>query len=54
MRYISAREYAERTGKSLGYVYELMRAGKLPFIEQNKVVKRIAWEDTEEEPVNVN
>jgi excisionase family DNA binding protein len=51
MRYISAREYAELKGLSLGYVYEMMRDGKLPFVEQNKVVKRIPVEDIEPEPV---
>lgn len=54
MQYISARQYAELKGLSLGYVYELLRSGKLPFIEQNKVVKRIPVEDTEVEPVKVN
>ena len=53
MRYISAREYAERKGLSLGYVYELLRTKKLEFIEQNKVVKRIPWDDTEQEAVNM-
>lgn len=54
MRYISAREYAELKGLSLGYVYEMMREGRLPFVEQNKVVKRIPVDDTEEEPVKMN
>jgi len=47
MPYISARQYAEIKGLSLGYVYEMMREGKLPFVEQNKVVKRLFVEDTE-------
>ncbi len=54
MKYISAREYAELKGLSLGYVYELMREGKLEFVEQNKVVKRIPVDDMEVDPVNVN
>lgn len=54
MQYISAREYAARKGLSLGYVYELMRNGKLPFEEHTKVVKRIPVEDTEQEGVKVN
>ena len=45
MRYISAKEYSELKGLSLGHVYELMKEGKLPFVEQNKVVKRIPWDD---------
>lgn len=45
MRYISAKEYANKKGLSLGYVYELMRDGKLPWVEESKVVKRIPWDD---------
>jgi hypothetical protein len=54
MKYISAREYAKLKGLSLGYVYELMRTGKLAWEPQNKVVKRILVEDTELEAVKVN
>lgn len=49
MRYISAREYAEKKNVSLGHVYELMREKKLPWVEKNKVVKRIPWDDDKEE-----
>ena len=45
MRYISAKEYSELKGISLGHVYELMKDGKLPFVEQQKTVKRIPWDD---------
>lgn len=33
--------YASRKGLRLGYVYELLRVGKVPFVEKEKVVKRI-------------
>lgn len=49
MRYISAKEYADRKDLSIGYVYELMRDGKVPYVPQNKVVKRIPWDDDKEE-----
>lgn len=54
MRYISAREYADLKGLSLGYVYELLREGKLPFEPKTKIVKRIPWDDTKQEVVNAN
>lgn len=53
MRYISPRQYAELKGLSLGYVYQLMRDGKLPWEPKEMTVKRIPVEDTELEPVNV-
>jgi predicted DNA-binding transcriptional regulator AlpA len=54
MQYISARQYADIKGLSLGYVYELMRDGKLPWEPQNKVVKRIPWDETKQEAVKQN
>jgi hypothetical protein len=49
MRYISAKEYSDKKGLSLGYVYELMRDQKIPWVNQNKVVKRIPWDDEKQE-----
>lgn len=49
MRYIAAREYADRKGLSVGHVYQFMKDGKVPFVPQTKVVKRIPWDDTIQE-----
>lgn len=49
MRLISAKEYADKKGLSLGYVYELLRDGKLPCKPIEKIVKRIPWDDEKQE-----
>lgn len=49
MRYISAKEYSDKKKISLGHVYELMKKGKVPFVEQLKAVKRIPWDDEKQE-----
>lgn len=49
MQYISAKEYAKKKNLSIGYVYALMRDNKLSFVEQNKLVKRIPWDDAKGE-----
>lgn len=61
MRNISASEYKaiqHRKGKeiSLGYVYQLMRNGKIPCIQETvtKILKRIPWDDEKMETVNMN
>lgn len=53
MRYISPREYAELKGLSLGYVYEMMRKGKLAWEPKEMTVKRILWEETDDEAVKL-
>jgi len=53
MRYISAKEYSILKNISLTTVYERMRDGRLPFVEREKIVKRIPWDDAKGEACQV-
>lgn len=54
MRLISAKEYAERKGLSVGYVYSLIRSGKIATVEHQMTVKRIPFDDIKNEHVNIS
>lgn len=51
MRNISPREYAKKKNLSLGYVYTLIKNGKLPCVAEKREVMRIPWDDTNSEAV---